>query len=52
MNIDVSYESVWKRRAIIALAIIPFTVLVALNSARLGVQAMWRDAAFHWKSYT
>ena len=50
MNIHVAYESVAKRRAIIALTIIPFTFVVAFNSARLGVLAMWRDAAAFWRS--
>jgi len=49
MNINVDYESTLKRRVIIASAIVPFTVFVALNSARIGVAQMWRDAAFHWK---
>lgn len=50
MNINIAYESTAKRRLIIASTIIPFTVFVALNTARLGVWAMWRDAAHAWKA--
>lgn len=50
MNINVNFESVAKRRAIIALTIIPFTFIVAYKSAVLGVRAMWRDAAAAWRA--
>jgi hypothetical protein len=50
MNITVNHESVAKRRLVIAAVIVPYTVFVALNAARLGVLAMWRSAAFFWRA--
>lgn len=49
MNININYESTAKRRLIIALTLIPFSLFVAAEGAYRSVASVWGAAAHYWR---